>query len=154
MIQKITLDTRTQVVPPKAARGRCAIRCCGSAFTCLSMLSCVRCELAAVQMIQDGLKRSCPDCIPSRLPRLATLQVATIKWWLRQAWDDSRLRWDPDKYAYSSGNGTATVDSITRPPGSLGGVWIPDMVRWPVGGSRRTREENTPPKPQAHSMAY
>jgi len=93
--------------------------------------------MAVVQMIKDG---------PS--DTIATGQVATIKWWLRQSWEDSRLRWDPDKYAYSSGNGTATVDSISRPPGSFGGVWIPDMV----SGHRRSRKESTPPMPsQRHS---
>jgi nicotinic acetylcholine receptor len=57
--------------------------------------------------------------------------VAKIKWWLRQAWKDSRLEWDSNDFTYDMGNGeTGKVASIQRPGGAHGGVWIPDMVLW------------------------
>jgi len=57
-------------------------------------------------------------------------QVATIRWWLRQTWKDVRLSWDPAAYSFHSGTEVETLDSITRPPGTHGGLWIPDLILW------------------------
>lgn len=55
-------------------------------------------------------------------------QVATIKWWLRQAWRDERLSWNLEDYTYSEGtSNTRTVPRITRPGGIEGGVWVRAM---------------------------
>ena len=57
-------------------------------------------------------------------------QVATIRWWLRQTWTDTRLSWDPAAYSFLSGTEVETLKSITRPPGTHGGIWIPDLLLW------------------------
>ena len=58
------------------------------------------------------------------------LQVATIKWWLRQAWKDTRLARNTAEYTYGRGDQTGFISSINRRAGPDGGTWTPDLVLW------------------------
>lgn len=58
-------------------------------------------------------------------------QVATIKWWLRQSWKDTRYAWNPADYSYGKSDQTGVINVIHRKPGPEGGgTWVPDLVLW------------------------